>query len=125
MRAPKTSHRLTDILRALPQGELDGIIGRLGIRIDHAKRIDEPSQVARSLVALPELRDPSRLHPASVELMHRVAEARGTLVVPSLPGALEPLHARGLVFARQVTGGIELILPAAYLVQLRTWEGED
>jgi hypothetical protein len=124
-RSPETTHRLTDILRALPKSELDGLVSRLGIRIDPAKRIDEASQIARALVSLPELRDPSRLHPASVELMHRVAEARGSLVVASLPGALEPLHARGLMFARQVTAGIELILPAAYLVQLRTWEGED
>lgn len=119
------THRLTEILRALPQSELDGLVSRLGIRIDPAKRIDEASQVARALVSLPELRDPSRLHPASVELMHRVAEARGSLIVASLPAALEPLHARGLMFARQTAAGIELILPAAYLVQLRTWEGED
>ena len=59
--------RLIDILRALPPGELDAIIGRLGIRIDPAKRLDPPSQVARMLVSLPELRDTSRLPPASVE----------------------------------------------------------
>ena len=62
-RAPEANHRLADILRALPQGELDGLIARLGVRIDPAKRIDVPSQVARALVSLPELRDPSRLHP--------------------------------------------------------------
>ena len=121
---PETQH-LADILRALPQGELDGLISRLGIRIDPAKRIDTPSQVARALVSLPELRDPSRLHPASVELVHRVAEERGVLVVSSVPPALEPLIARGLMFARSVPQGVELILPAAYLVQLKTWEGED
>ncbi len=123
--ALETTHRLTDILRALPQGELDGLITRLGVRIDHAKRIDVPSQVARALVALPELRDPSRLHPASTELVHRVAEGRGVLVVTAVPPALEPLLARGLMFARASEGGVELILPAAYLVQLKTWEGED
>jgi len=116
---------LADILRALPQGELDGLISRLGIRIDPAKRIDVSSQVARALVSLPELRDPSRLHPASLELIHRVAEARGTLVVSSVPPSLEPLLARGLMFARSAPAGVELILPAAYLVQLKTWEGED
>src|SRR5262249_47509569 len=98
---------------------------RLGIRIDHAKRIDVPSQVARALVALPELRDPSRLNPACVELMHRVAEGRGTLVVASVPPALEPLLARGLMFARATEQGVELILPSAYMVQLKSWEGED
>ena len=84
-----------------------------------------PSQVARALVSLPELRDPSRLHPAAVELVHRVAEASGLLLVSSVPPALEPLLARGLMFARATAEGVELILPGAYLVQLKTWEGED
>src|SRR5258708_14332295 len=84
-RQPEATHRLTDILRALPQGELDGLIDRLAIRIDPAKRIDVPSQVARALVSLPELRDPSRLNPACIELMHRVAQPRGSLLVPSRP----------------------------------------
>src|ERR1700733_9222189 len=106
---PDSTHRLTDILRALPQGELDALVHRLGIRIDPAKRIDPPSQVARALVSLPELRDPSRLNPACVELMHRVAEARGTLQVASVPPALEPLLGRGLMFARSIGGGVELI----------------
>jgi hypothetical protein len=124
-RIPEAAHKLPDILRALPQGELDGLIARLGIRIDPAKRIDTPSQVARALVSLPELRDPSRLHPASAELVHRVAEGRGSLIVTSVPPALEPLLARGLMFAKATALGVELILPPAYLVQLKTWEGED
>jgi hypothetical protein len=57
--------------------------------------------------------------------MHRVAEARGTLQVGSVPPALEPLLGRGLMFARSIGGGVELILPAAYLLQLKAWEGED
>jgi hypothetical protein len=122
---PEATHKLTDILRALPARELDGLISRLGIRIDPAKRIDVPSQVARALVSLPELRDPSRLSPAAVELVHRVAEARGSLQVASLPPAIEPLIARGLMFARATGQGVELILPSAYLVQLKTWDGED
>jgi hypothetical protein len=109
----------------LPQGELDALVDRLAIRIDPAKRIDAPSQVARALVSLTELRDPTRLNPACVELIHRVAEAGGALVVGALPPALEPLLARGLMFARSVGAGVELILPAAYLVQLKSWEGED
>lgn len=125
LRPPETTHRLTDILRALPQSELDGLINRLAIRIDAAKRIDVPSQIARALVSLPELRDPTRLHPACVELIHRVAEARGSLVVAAVPPGLEPLLARGLMFARASGGGVELILPSAYLVQLKSWEGED
>src|SRR5258708_23707973 len=110
-RQPEATHRLTDILRALPQGELDALVDRLAIRIDPAKRIDAPSQVARALVSLTELRDPTRLNPACVELIHRVAEAPGALVVASVPPALEPLLPRGLMFARSVSGGVELILP--------------
>ena len=119
------SVRLESILRALPPKELDGIVQRLGVRIDSAKRLDSAAQVARALVALPELRDPARLHPAAVDLLHRVAEARGALLVPSVPPALEPLAARGLMFARSAGGLVELLLPAAYVVQLRSWEGED
>jgi hypothetical protein len=125
IRSSPANHRLIDILRALPRGELDGLIDRLAIRIDPAKRIDAPSQVARALVSLTELRDTSRLNPASVELMHRVAEAGGSLAVAAVPPALEPLLARGLMFGRAAEDGVELILPAAYLVQLKSWEGED
>lgn len=124
-RAAGASHKLIDILRALPQGELDGLIERLAIRIDPAKRIDVASQVARALVSLTELRDAARLSPGCIELIHRVAEARGSLLVASVPPALEPLLARGLMFARSGGSSIELILPSAYLVQLKSWEGED
>jgi hypothetical protein len=117
--------RLVEILRALPEGELNALVTRLGVRIDPTKRIDAPSQIARALVQLPDLRDPTRLPQASVELLHRVAEARGTLVVETVPPSLEPLLARGLMFARGTRGHIELLLPSAHLVQLRAWEGED
>src|SRR5215470_6604507 len=136
----RSPRRLVDILRALPSGELDSLIARLGISIIAAKRIDTPSQVARALVALPEVRDTSRLPNASAELLHRIAEARGSLLVQAIPMGLEPLAARGIVFARvravdappssqsgRNSGPttIELVLPYAYLVQLRSWEGED
>ncbi len=118
--------RLVDILKALPDAELSSLVSRLGVRIDPAKRLDPPQQIARALVALPDVRDPSRLPPASVELLHRVAEARGTLIVSAVPPALQPLIERGIVFARSESKGqVELLLPAAYLVQLRSWEGED
>ncbi len=117
--------RLESILRALPESELSALISRVGIRVDPAKRIDVPSQVARALVGLPEIRDPSRLPPASAELLHRIAEAGGRLVVTGLTSALEPLVARGIVFGRRLEVGVELVLPHAYLVQLRSWEGED
>jgi len=123
------------VLRALPPKELNALVERLGVRIDAAKRLDAPSQVARALCALPELREPSRLPPAAVDLLHRVAEARGTLLVTSVPPSLEPLLARGLMFARAADphasgksagrGPVELVLPTAHLLQLRTWEGED
>jgi hypothetical protein len=138
----RSPRRLVDILRALPSGELDSLIARLGISIVAAKRIDTPAQVARALVSLPEVRDTGRLPGASAELVHRIAEARGSLLVQSIPMGLEPLAARGIVFARvrgdqaptsqssrssaaAGVGTIELVLPHAYLVQLRSWEGED
>src|SRR5947209_17851856 len=138
----RSPRKLVDILRALPSGELDSLISRLGISIVAAKRIDTPSQVARALVALPEVRDTSRLPNASAELLHRIAEARGSLLVQSIPMGLEPLAARGIVFARvraadavppsspsgRISTGattIERVLPYAYRVQLRSWGGED
>lgn len=125
VRADDSPRRLDEILRALPDSELKGLITRMGIRIDTAKRIDTPSQVARALVGLPDVRDPSRLPNASRELLHRIAEASGVLVVPSLPAGLEPLIARGVVYARKLDKGIELMLPIAFLVQLKSWESED
>lgn len=117
--------RLDHILRALPASELSALVRRLGIRIDPQKRIDTPSQVARALVGIPDVRDPSRLQPSSRELLYRVAEAGGSLVVPSLPAGLEPLVGRGVLYARKIDAGIELVLPIAFLVQIKTWEGED
>jgi len=126
------SSRLVDVLRALPAKELNSLIERLGIRIDPAKRLDTPGQVARALVALPDLREPARLPPAAVDLLHRVAEAKGSLLVTAVPPSLEPLLARGLMFARAAgpgakagRGPVELVLPIANLLQLRAWEGED
>ncbi len=117
--------KLEEVLRAFPEADLAKLMDRLGIRVDPAKRLDAAAQAARALVALPDLRDTSRLPPPSVELLHRVSEAKGTLFVASIPPALEPLVARGLMFARQEGGAYELIVPAAYLLQLRSWEGED
>jgi hypothetical protein len=117
--------RLVDVLRQLPDRELDSLIERLKIKVDEAKRIDVPSQVARSLIQLPELRDPNVLPGPTRELLHRIAEARGVLVTPSLPAAVEPLIARGVVFARNGTRGIELLLPIAHMLVMRSWEGED
>lgn len=118
--------RLIDVLRALPERELGLLTTRLSMKLDPQKRLDPAGQVARALVARPELRDPSLLPSASRELLHRLAEARGRLVVPSLPPAVGPLVARGLVFARMAEQrGVELLFPAAFVVQLRTWESED
>jgi hypothetical protein len=125
-----TSHglsalRLVDVLRQLPPRELDSLIERMRIPIDEAKRIDVPAQVARALLISPEARDPAQLPGPTRELMYRIAEAKGALLVEALPPAVEPLVARGIVFARSAPEGIELVLPIAYMCQLRTWEGED
>lgn len=117
--------RLSNIVRALPDTELSSLIKRLSIRIDPQKRIDVPNQVARVLVGTPDVRDPSRLPAACQELLHRVAEAQGLLIVPSLPAGFEPLMAKGILFARRAAAGIELVLPYAYLVQLPSWPTED
>ncbi|NRA34804.1 MAG: hypothetical protein HRU17_15845 [Polyangiaceae bacterium] len=124
--SPPRALRLTDVLRVLPKSEIKHLTDRLKINIDPTKRIDTASQVARALVALPEARDPARLPMSTIELLHRICEARGVLEVEALPAAVEPLVARGMVFARGGdNGGVELLLPIAYLVQLRTWEGDD
>jgi hypothetical protein len=116
---------LTDVLRILPDRELGSVVDRLGIHIDPAKRIDVPSQIARALVATPELRDLAHFPGPTRELVHRIAEAKGVLFVPALPPSVEPLAARGIVFARAAGSGIELVLPIAFLLQLRPWDGED
>lgn len=118
-------HRLDVILRSLPASELAGLIKRIGIKVDDQKRIDVASQAARALVGLPEVRDPSRLPAQSYDLLHRVAEAGGLLVVPALPAGIDVLMSRGILFARRADKGIELVLPIAYLVQLPSWQSED
>lgn len=118
--------RLEQVLRLLPARELQAIVEGLRINIDRGKRIDAPAQVARALVCLPEARDPSCLPETARQLLHRIIEAKGVLPVNALPSAVEPLVARGLVFARASEGGgAELLLPIAYMVQLKTWEGEN
>ena len=118
--------RLIEILRSLPKRELEALAHRVGASIDRNKRVDAPVQLARVLVTLPELRETGMLHTAAAQLMRRLGEAGGVLTVGAVPPALEPLAARGLVFARVRDKGVfELVLPAAYLVQLSSWEGED
>jgi hypothetical protein len=128
---PASSHlaaqarRLETVLRALPGRELTALVERLAIPIDKKKRIDGPAQVARSLARLPDLREPTRLPPASVELLRRIVEVNGSLEVTALPAGLEALVRRGIAHARVVDAGIELVLPTALLVQIKSWEGED
>lgn len=117
--------KLIDVLRAIPDKELQSLVRRLRINVDEAKRIDVPSQVARALVGLPELKDPGLLPGPTRELLYRIAEEGGLFRVDALPVALEPLAARGLVFARGGSDGVELILPVAFLLELTTWEGEN
>jgi len=119
--------RLTDVLRQLPDRELASLIERLEISVDKHKRIDIPSQVARTLVLMPEVRDPTGYLPApTCELLYRIAEAKGVLVLDTLPAPVAPLVQRGVVFARGAShGGVELILPIAYMLQLKAWQGDD
>lgn len=117
--------RLSTIVRALPEGELLSLLARLGIRIDPAKRLDVPSQAARALVGMPEVRDPSRLAGPSHELLIRIADAGGILHVDAKPPGLEPLMGRGVLFARRDRKRIELVLPHAFLLQIPSWSTED
>ncbi|HHH10815.1 MAG TPA: hypothetical protein ENK23_01900 [Sorangium sp.] len=119
------SRRLDTILRALPERELSGLIKRMRIRVEPKKRIDIPAQVARALVRQPDVREPERLPAASAELLRRIAELNGSLVVATLPAGVEDLVRRGVVYALLTEAGIELLLPTALLTQMRTWEGED
>jgi hypothetical protein len=123
--ATLAERRLETILRALPPSELDAMVTRLGVRVDLTKRIDRTAQVARAIAGQPDVRDPSSQSPASRELLHRVAEAGGALVVAQVPVGLESLLARGVVFARRVGDLVELLLPTALLLQVKSWEGED
>ena len=119
------SRRLDTILRALPERELSGLIKRMRIRVEPKKRIDIPAQVARALVRQPDVREPERLAAPSAELLRRIAELNGSLVVAALPTGVEDLVRRGVVYALLTENGIELLLPTALLTQMRTWEGED
>jgi len=123
--APSRPIRLVDVLRQLPEAELGSLIRRLKIRVDEAKKIDIPSQVARLLLQLPELRDPTILPGPTRELLYRVAESGGVLAARSLPAAVEPLVARGVVYVRGRGTGVELLLPIAFLLHVKPWEGED
>lgn len=118
--------RLVEILRSLPTRELESLARRVGATIDRNKRVDGPVQLARVLVTLPEIGDMALLSTAAAQLLRRLGEAGGVLTVSSVPPALEPLAARGVVFARvKSKKKYELVLPSAYLVQLPSWEGED
>ena len=117
--------RLVDVLRGLSEKELKTLIQRVYAKIDPAKRIDVPSQLARTLLVLPEVRDPSLLPRPTFELLHRIAEEKGILMVDAVPPAAEPLVQRGIVFEQTSEHGVELILPIAFLLQLRAWPGED
>jgi hypothetical protein len=118
--------RLTPVLRALPSSELRALAGRVGAKVDPTKRVDDAVQIARVLVAQLEVREPWRLPGASAQLLRRLTESQGTLRVTTVPPGLEQLAARGIVYARaSELGGIELVLPAAFQVQLPPWESED
>lgn len=130
---------LVQVLRALPKKDFAALVRRIDVAVDPAKRIDVPSQVARALLLAPELRDPIRLGDAAAELLHRIAEAGGRLRVDASPPGLDLLIARGLVYVvnfggapvssasstSAVRGGFEVCLPIAFMLQLKSWPGED
>ena len=124
--SPRRRITLLELLRLLPESELLSVAKRLKIKLDPRKRIDPPTQLAKALIALRDLRDPSRFPPDSRALLLRIAEQGGVLVVDALPSAVQPLMASATVFVRATDDDqLELVLPIAFLLQLRTWEGED
>ena len=123
--APRSPTRLVDVLRALPARELEALATRIGATLDRAKRIDPPMQIARLLASPGELRDLQRFSSAAVQVIRRIADAGGVLLVEALPQGLDVLVARGIVHARMQDGGYELVLPTALLLQVPPWEGED
>lgn len=116
---------LVEVLRGLPKKEFNALIARVDAAVDPAKRIDIPSQVARSLLLSADLREPSRMGRPAEELMNRLAEANGTLEVEAAPPGLDPLVARGLVYVNKAAGGLRLLLPIAFQLQMKSWPGED
>ncbi len=116
---------LVHVLRALPKKDFQMLIRRIDAAVDPAKRIDVPSQVARLLLNSVELREPGRLGRASAELLIKTAQVGGVFRVESAPAGLEPLVKRGLVFPRKVKGGIEIILPIAFMLEMKSWDGDD
>lgn len=116
---------LVQVLRALPKKEFQSLIRRIDAAVDPAKRIDVPSQVARVLLTSVELREPARLGRASAELLVRLAEQGGRMVVENAPPGLEPLIKRGLVFVRKSKLGLELVFPIAFMLQMKPWPGDD
>lgn len=116
---------LVQVLRSLPKKDFQALIRRIDAAVDPAKRIDVPSQVARVLLNSVELREPGRLGRVSADLLIKVAQAGGLLRVESAPQGLEPLVKRGLVFPRKAKGGLDLILPIAFLLEMKAWDGDD
>lgn len=116
---------LVQALRTLPKKEFSALIRRVDAAVDPAKRIDVPSQVARVLLLAPELREPERLGRAAADLLIRLAEAGGTITVDSPPAGLDPLVKKGLVFVTKAGHGLELVYPIAFMLQMKSWPGED
>ncbi|MCH2110693.1 MAG: hypothetical protein MK135_15330, partial [Polyangiaceae bacterium] len=81
---------LVEVLRALPRKEFQSLIKRVDAAVDPAKRIDVASQVARVLLQSSDLKEPGRLGQVAADLLYRLAEAGGRMVVPSPPSGLKP-----------------------------------
>jgi len=132
---------LVAIVARLDETEVARLVARLKLRIDPEKRLSPVEQLARALVAQPELREPQRLGAPCATLLQALARSGGTLAVANAnanaaielnacdaettDAALE-LVSRGLAF-RQAHGhsGYELVIPASYIIQVPLAHGED
>ncbi len=97
--------RLVDVLRGLSEKELKTLIQRVYAKIDPAKRIDVPSQLARTLLVLPEVRDPSLLPRPTFELLHRIAEEKGGIGIQEEAETGTVISARLMQLADDIRAG--------------------
>src|SRR5262249_1023358 len=110
-------------LRALAPTGLTRIAKVFRIEVDPEKRIDAAAQVARALAVRPELTEVHGVDARSTALLRQLALANGILAGLASTATIEKLLQRALVFRDARTAS--LILPAAYVLQLHTWDGEE
>ncbi len=122
---PLAPVRLEAALDQLGPGELASLARSTGLEIDESKRLTPTQQLARGLASRRQLAHPDKFEPEQQALLIELAAAGGRLVVERVLESAAPLIEGGWLFTRPAARGVELVLPAAYVLQLPPWEGED